>query len=368
MARPATRTQTIEQTSSYDATSIYSEQRGGTDMLVWLLGAVALLCLLGLIPLWVTVYQRYNAPPAPRSAGISAVSVADGAGVTRTLAVTSTSAGVALPVPALLGKTVEQATQALLVLGYKLKVTQEFTDTNITQTVVSLQITAPGSVLPSGAEVEVGISKPPQAQPVPGDLVGKLFDSAISQTLSSKTWRVVTTETLSFKPEGEILSIAPAAGENLAVSGTITLTLSTGGRINLDAKMPGVVVDWAKFNRETYGPGQMIDFEVQWRATRAFNRDYRVAWYLLGSLGTQLLAQGQDRAPQNQGGAYPTSAWAAGTVIVDRYRLQIPTNIASGAYSIEIGLYDDAGRLGVTDAGKGETRNGLLVMRTIQIQ
>jgi hypothetical protein len=203
---------------------------------------------------------------------------------------------------------------------------------------------------------------------VPDNLVGELFDDAISSTLSSKTWTVVTTETLSFEQEGKILSVSPSAGEKLAVSGTITLTLSTGGRINLEAEMPGVVVDWAKFNRETYGPGQVIDFEVQWRATRAIGKDYRVAWFLLGNNGFQLIAQGEDRAPQNLGSTYPTSAWGAGTVIVDRYRLQIPANIPSGAYSIEIGLYDDSGRLGVTDAGKGEAHNDLLVLRTILIQ
>ena len=152
------------------------------------------------------------------------------------------------------------------------------------------------------------------------------------------------------------------------MSGTITLTLSTGGRINLAATMPGVAVDWARFNRETYGPGQTIDVEVQWRATQPLGKDYNAAWFLLGNNGFQLVAQGQDRAPQNQGSTYPTSAWGTGTVIVDRYRLQIPANIASGQYSIEIGLYDGGGRLGVTDAGKGEARNGLLVLRTIQIQ
>jgi eukaryotic-like serine/threonine-protein kinase len=375
--RATTPNVTRAQTGNYDPTTVYNtqqiEQQGGTDILLLLLAAIALLCVLGLIPLWVTVYQRYTAPPTPsqqRSSGIVYTSVANGETMTRTVAVTSSESAELPKVPALLGKPLEQASQELNTLGYKIKVTHETTNTNpsITQTMVISQMVAAGTALASGSEVELGVSKPMQAEPVPDDLVGKLFDDAISKTLSSKAWTIVTTETLSFKPEGEILSVAPPSGEKLAVSGTLTLTLSTGGRINLEAKMPGVVVDWAKFNRETYGPGQTIDVEVQWRATRSLGKDYNVAWFLLGRDGFQRIAQGQDRAPQNQGSTFPTSAWGAGTVIVDRYRLQIPADIASGAYSIEIGLYDGGGRLGVTDAGKGETRNGLLVLRTIQIQ
>ena len=89
--------------------------------------------------------------------------------------------------------------------------TYETTNTNpgITQTIVISQMVGAGLALASGAEVAVGVSKPALAVPVPDDLVGRIFDDAISKTLSAKTWTVVTTETLSFKPEGEILSMAP---------------------------------------------------------------------------------------------------------------------------------------------------------------
>ena len=44
------------------ATSARSE---GTDVLLLLLGAIALVCVLGLIPLYAKVYAEYTAPPAP---------------------------------------------------------------------------------------------------------------------------------------------------------------------------------------------------------------------------------------------------------------------------------------------------------------
>ena len=113
--RPATRAQT----GNYDPTTVYNtqqtqkfEQQGGTDILLLLLGAVALLCVLGLIPLWVTVYQRYTAPPIQqnqqRSGGIVYESVANGATLTRTLAVTASESGATPQVPVLLGKTLNR--------------------------------------------------------------------------------------------------------------------------------------------------------------------------------------------------------------------------------------------------------------------
>ena len=164
------------------------------------------------------------------------------------------------------------------------------------------------------------------------------------------------------------MAVAPPAGEKLAVNGTLTLTVSTGGRFDLDAQlMQNIVVDWVKFGRESYGPGQMVEFDVQWRATGSVGQDYTVAWYLLGDNGTRSLDQGADRAPANQGSNFPTSQWGAGTIVVDHYQLTIPTNIAAGTYTIEIGLYNGSTRLPVINAGQGQTRNNLLIVRTIQI-
>jgi hypothetical protein len=38
-------------------------------------------------------------------------------------------------------------------------------------------------------------------------------------------------------------------------------------------------------------------------------------------------------------GAYPTSRWRAGEVIVDDYRLALPADMPRGEYEIEVGMY-----------------------------
>ncbi|MGD8463919.1 MAG: hypothetical protein PVI09_08625, partial [Anaerolineae bacterium] len=62
----------------------------------------------------------------------------------------------------------------------------------------------------------------------------------------------------------------------------------------------------------------------------------------------EILGQ-QDGVPQ--GGAYPTSQWQPGEVVVDRYELVIDANAPEGQHPLEIGLYrpTDGVRLPVFD-------------------
>jgi hypothetical protein len=49
---------------------------------------------------------------------------------------------------------------------------------------------------------------------------------------------------------------------------------------------------------------------------------------------------GRDGKPGD--GSLPTTAWAAGDLILDEYQLPLPPDIPPGEYLIEIGLYDPA--------------------------
>ena len=366
--RMGERTGVINPGSDNTATYDMPAEASGTDIVLWLLGALAVLAVLGLVPLWVSVYQQYNAPPSPVQRGVS-VNYNSTSG---TAIPTNTPGGTAVPpiaAPSVVNKPLDVARQEVEALKLNLRVTQEITasDTSQTQTLVFQQLTAVGTQLQPGQSIDIVISKPVLFDTVPGDLLGRMIDNTVSQTLRSKGWNVVVEETASFEPEGQIVAVFPPAGEKLAVNGTLTLTLSTGGRFDIDAQMPSINVDWVKFTRESYGPGQVIEFDVQWRATDNVGQDYNVAWYLLGNNGTTSIAQGDDRAPANLGNSSPTSGWSAGTVVVDHYQLTIPNNIPAGTYTVEIALYNGAGRLPITNAGQGETRNSLLILRTIQI-
>jgi hypothetical protein len=74
-----------------------------------------------------------------------------------------------------------------------------------------------------------------------------------------------------------------------------------------------------------------------------------------------------DRTPTHNGAPSPTSAWGAGTVVNDIFQVRLPDNLPADFYRVEVGFYDDIGRLRVTDYGftppAPEGVNSVLVRR-----
>ena len=113
---------------------------------------------------------------------------------------------------------------------------------------------------------------------------------------------------------------------------------------------------------ESARPGEAVPLRLYWRATSLLDQDYTVFVHLLDSSG-KLLAQVDS---QPRGGAYPTSAWAAGDVIPDDHTLNLPANLAPGDYVIRVGLYlaPNGPRLPLkSSAGDAFTLSVLQVMR-----
>jgi hypothetical protein len=69
--------------------------------------------------------------------------------------------------------------------------------------------------------------------------------------------------------------------------------------------------------------------------------NYTAFVHLLGphnpATGGPLWAQ-DDSEPGRRG--YPTSAWAAGEIVIDGYALEIPQDAPEGEYRIAVGLYE----------------------------
>lgn len=56
-----------------------------------------------------------------------------------------------------------------------------------------------------------------------------------------------------------------------------------------------------------------------------------------------------------RGGAYPTSRWRPGEVVVDTFDIALPPDLPPGEYAIEVGLYipETGQRLGVVNGELG---------------
>jgi hypothetical protein len=150
------------------------------------------------------------------------------------------------------------------------------------------------------------------------------------------------------------------------------LTVSTGGRIDLNVDMSPVLLDSVRFTQDRYGAGQTMQFNTLWRANAPVGHDYKVFVHVLKQNGAPLdgVRTNGDRQPMNNGVAMPTSTWVAGTEVNDTYEISLPANLAAGTYRIEIGMYDDTGRLRVLNYGNTPVQpNGVnsVLIRTIRV-
>ncbi|MFN8464381.1 MAG: glycosyltransferase family 39 protein [Caldilineaceae bacterium] len=95
--------------------------------------------------------------------------------------------------------------------------------------------------------------------------------------------------------------------------------------------------------------GDVLPLQLQWDSLETTPTDYTVFVHVVGPDG-QTVAQ-QDWQPlQNYA---PTHLWHKGLRLVDdRYAIQLPAALAPGTYTVQVGMYTDAGRLPVTRNGE----------------
>lgn len=85
-------------------------------------------------------------------------------------------------------------------------------------------------------------------------------------------------------------------------------------------------------------PGDDLHLTLYWQGLGPMDTSYTVFVHLIDEEGN-IRAQ-QDSAPGE--GALPTTSWAEGEVIADRYQIPVPSDAPPGAYGIAVGMYDAA--------------------------
>ncbi len=114
-------------------------------------------------------------------------------------------------------------------------------------------------------------------------------------------------------------------------------------------------------------PGDTLVVELDWKALTPPARNYTIFVQLLDPAGALLTAV--DTQPV--GSTRPTSGWAAGERVSDRYALLIPDQLKSGGDgALIVGLYPwpDLTRLPVTEAGAFPAANDALQLATIRLE
>ncbi|MFO7740795.1 MAG: Stk1 family PASTA domain-containing Ser/Thr kinase [Anaerolineae bacterium] len=317
----------------------------GSEALAWVLGVIALVAVVGLIPLWWLVYRSYAAlPVAPPTA-------------TPTAAVTRTQEVAMVAVPNVVDRPVDEARSLLQRSGLEMDVLEEREALGKEEGIVIEQAPPSGEEAPIDSVVSVVVSGPGRELTMP-DVVGRPVDE-MEAGLESMGLQIVIEETWSGSPEGHVVAQQPEAEMTIRSGSTVTLTVSTGSNIslgvNLDRK---ILLNGAVLHQGSVKPGGMIGVTLRWQATRALDQRYVVFVHLIGPDGN-LVAQ-DDREPH-----LPTTEWLEGISFVDPHQVTVPAGTPSGRYQIRTGMYP-AGRpndrLPVVDPGSTtQEANSILV-------
>ncbi len=321
----------------------------GPDWLAWFLSVVAVLMVLGLIPLWAVVYRSYQAlgqPPVP----------------TPTLHPTVTAPPGQAVVPYLIGLEMPQAQAEVERAGLTLAVEEEREDPNHPRPVVLEQDPPAGAVVVQGSTVSVVASKALESPPVPAGLLGLTFNEEIKAGLESYGWRIVTEEEWSREPKGRILAVEPPEGTPLPVGSTLTLTLSSGAEVLLEVNLGDMVnLLSAELNGDRFQPGDLVAVTLRWQARKPVDQSYTAFFHLIGPDG-QLVAQ-DDRI------ASDPRTWTPGVIVPDTHAVVLPADAPPGTYQLRTGLYLQAtmSRLPVVDSGRTTAEEDSILIREIEV-
>jgi serine/threonine-protein kinase len=328
--------------------------QGGTDWLGWILGTLAFVAVVGLIPLFVLVWRAYSQSANPATVPSSPDLIATPVGGT-----TITPAfGNEVLVPNLIGRTQADAEKLAMSNGLQVIIGAGRFDPRVPTGSVVAQNPAVGKKVARGAAIEINLSEGPKVSPVV-NLLNVIYEDA-AEGLKTYGWDVRLVEEYSQDTYHKILAQVPAPGVQLAAGEPLTLTVSGGTTVTLGVNLADLIsLDAANVPLDQVRPGEELDVTLLWEAQRRIPTPYTVFLHLVDAAGrivTQI-----DQEP-----ALPTTSWPISVTIEAPYVLAIPFGAVPGPYQLRVGLYptgDPANRLAVVDAGKtsADDNNRILI-------
>ncbi len=334
--------------------------QSSTDWLGWILGTLAFVAVVGLIPLFVLVWRAYSQPASPTSGPSSPNSIATPvSGTTLT-----PSFGNEVLVPNLIGRTQADAEKLAASNGLQLVLGAGRFDPKVPKGNVVAQNPTVGKKVAKGTTIEIDLSEGPKVSPVV-NLLNVIYEDA-AEGLKAYGWDVRLVEQYSQDTYHKILAQEPAPGVQLAAGAPLTLTVSGGTTVTLGVNLADLItLDAANLPLDQVKPGEDLNVTLLWEAQRHIKTPYTVFLHFVdanGRIVTQI-----DREPQ-----LPTPSWPISTTIADPYVLAIPLNATPGTYELRVGLYptgDPTHRLPVVDVGKTSAdNNDRILIKEIVVQ
>lgn len=328
-------------------------KRAGPDYKLWALLAVAAIAVIGLVPLWIYVYQTYTQSPALLTGTPAAVTTEP------------TPDGRRVSVPNVNGVSISEGRQLLEGMGFRVEVIDEKESPDALPGEILEQIPGPGTRAPVSSTVSLVVA------------IGRVFEltdvvgydlAAVEDGLRAQGLDLIIEEVRSADLAGVILRQLPGAGTQIRSGEPLTLTVSGGSDLPVILNVnlgDSAMLEEARVSLFQYRPGDSISVILRWRCLSTMDRSYKVFVHLLPLDASRLISQ-QDIEPQN--GLRPTNTWSPGDIITDPHLVTVPEDTPAGRYQIRVGLYDAAGRLQVSDAGEAQVSDDTIFVTEVIIQ
>jgi hypothetical protein len=339
---------------------IYGAEERGRDWLAVFLGTVAVLAVLCLIPLLVSVYQRYNAAAPQPTATAEAREVL----LTSSAVVATSVPDQVVEAPDLLGLSQEEARQLVEEAGLQMAVVGERHDSSIPVLNIISQTPSAGQMVGQGETIGVVISQGPNFITVPA--VEGLPITAAEPGLREMGLDISQKGVWSKEAEGTILSQDPPAASIVSEGSVVTLIVSNGPRlmlnVNLDNKVLLVACD---LEDDSLEPGEALRLVLYWRALQQIPEDYTVFVHVARADGSTLV----QRDIQPRDGTHPTGSWVTGELVRDPYELSIPSDALPDIYWLKVGMYSQATmqRLPVVDPGEATVLQDSVLVKELRV-
>jgi serine/threonine-protein kinase len=324
-------------------------KKGNFDVLMFALGIIAILAIMGLIPLFVAVYAAYFREPAADNPTSGLPTLSPGQ----------------IRMPYIVGLEENAARSALQNMGLELVVEGEEPHPELAAFTIVRQSIEAGQPVTPGSSIGVVLSQGPPLIEVP-NVVGLRYEEA-QPRLEDLDLVVQRYEDWSAETPGNVINQDPPAASLVANRTLVTLVVSSGSRVPVGANLGGqIVLNAYEIPRIQYKPGEAVSVTFFWQAVTPPTANYNLFIHLTtpqGGIVSQI-----DTQPQE--GVRPTGNWGVGDLIVDPYQLPIPPTTAPGDYQIRIGFYntETKARLPIFEPGRGQPDNlGALILRTIQV-
>jgi tRNA A-37 threonylcarbamoyl transferase component Bud32 len=319
---------------------------GGVDWIALTLGFLVVLAILGLVPLWAAVYRAYVHRPIPSNLPTP----------TATLAVGQ------VRVPDVVGMLEEDGQTVLEKSGLEMQVLGQAHHPTIPAFAIIEQSVRAGEPVPEKTTIGVVISQGPDLVEVPS-LIGKLGDEAQAQLQIAGLISEIQ-EVWSEQPPGSVIEQDPPAGSLVQGRSLVRLRVSGGARVSVGAILKQIIrLDAYELPRLDYRPGDTLPVTLIWEAVEPPGQGYTVFVHLTRSDGS-VISQ-HDGLPAN--GTRPTDTWTPGDQISDNHQFLIPPDTPPGEYWLRVGMYDDSGRLPVTDPGQASVADNVILLRSIVV-